>query len=181
MALAQAEVMTRVLKAQFLRREVGFFVETTEERMGKMKCLTKLAIVLIASTSVIFSTSASAQNQSCDPMISAQNCDAMLVRSFIFDRVFLKNGDIISGQILKETFKLRTSYATFKFELPQIAYIDFEGGGKNMDIIVLKVGDKLSGIVEAPVITLQIQPGTEIDLDKQKIKRITFKRITLTK
>lgn len=76
---------------------------------------------------------------------------------------------------------MRTSYATIKFELPQIAYIDFEGGGKNIDIIVLKVGDKLSGIVEAPIITLQMQPGTEIDLDKEKIKRITFKRITLTK
>jgi hypothetical protein len=146
-----------------------------------MKKLVKFATVLIASMSAMLSITASAQNRNRNAMISPLNHETMLVKSFVFDRIFLKNGDVVSGQILKETFKLRTSYGTINFELPQIAYIDFESGGKNTDIVVLKVGDQLSGVLEAPIITLQMQHGTEIELDKEKIKKITFKRISLRK
>ena len=92
------------------------------------------------------------------------------------DQILLKNGDTISGQVKTEAFRLRTSYGDLKFHTPQIAHIDFEGGGQNMDVIVLKIGDKLSGVIEAPIITLLMRSGTEVNLDKGKIKRITFKK-----
>ena len=93
-----------------------------------------------------------------------------------YDQILLKNADTISGQIKTEAFRLRTSYGDLNFHTPQIAYIDFEGGDQNMDVIVLNIGDRLSGVIETPVITLRTRSGTEVKLDKVKIKRITFKK-----
>jgi hypothetical protein len=93
-----------------------------------------------------------------------------------FDQILLKNGDTISGQVKTKFFRLRTSYGDLKFQTPQIAYIDFDRRGQNMDVVVLKMGDKLSGAIEVPIITLLMRSGTEVNLDKGKIKRITFKK-----
>jgi len=59
---------------------------------------------------------------------------------------------------------------------PEISYIKFEGGGQNIDIVSLKSGDKLSGVIETPIVKVLIRSGEEISLDKEKIKKITFKK-----
>ena len=53
---------------------------------------------------------------------------------------------------------------------------EFEGGGQNIDIVSLRSGDKLSGVIETPIITVLISSGKEINLDKEKIKKITLKK-----
>jgi hypothetical protein len=93
-----------------------------------------------------------------------------------FDQILFKNGDLISGSVKTGTFKLRTSYATLNFMGPEISYIKFDGGGQNIDIVSLKSGDKLSGVIETPIVKVLIRSGKEISLDKEKIKKITFKK-----
>ena len=92
------------------------------------------------------------------------------------DQILFKNGDLISGAVKTGTFKLRASYATLNFEGPEISYIAFDGGGQNVDIVSLKIGDKLSGVIETPIVTILIRSGKEINLAKEKIKKITFKK-----
>ena len=93
-----------------------------------------------------------------------------------FDHIRFKNGDLVSCNIKTKDFKLRAPYATLTFEKPEISHIAFEGGGRNIDVMVLKCGDKISGVIEVSIIKVLIRSGTEIDLDKEKIKKITFKK-----
>ncbi len=91
-----------------------------------------------------------------------------------FDQILLKNGDTISGQIMTKAFKLRTAYSTLKFRTPQIGYLDFEGAGKTMDVMGLRTGDKLSGVLEVGSINLLMRSGAEVYLNKEMIRKITF-------
>ena len=91
-----------------------------------------------------------------------------------FDQIQLKNGDIISGQVMAKAFKFRTSYSTLKFRTPQIGYLDFEGMGKSKAVMGLRTGDKLSGVLEVGSISLLMRSGSEVYLNKEMIKKITF-------
>lgn len=85
-----------------------------------------------------------------------------------FDQILLKNGEIMSGEVLTEAFQLKTSYANLDLETPIIDFVDFEGGGQNIDVVVLKIGDKLSGMIEEPTIKVKTRTGTEVDLAPRK-------------
>lgn len=91
-----------------------------------------------------------------------------------FDQILLKNGDTIIGQIMTKEFKLRTAYSTLKFRTPQIGYLDFEGTGKSNDVMGLRTGDKLSGVLEMASINLLMRSGTQVYLNKEMIRKITF-------
>ena len=93
-----------------------------------------------------------------------------------FDQVILKNGDIITGIVTREVVQLKTSYATLFFEMPKIGFIHFDGSDQELDIVILKMGDKLSGMLEIPNIKVKMRSGAEVDLDTQKIRSITFRK-----
>jgi len=98
-----------------------------------------------------------------------------------FDRIFFKNGDILSGQVQTKMFKLSTSYGTFDYEASQISYINFDGGGQNIDVMGLRIGDVLSGALEVESVKLLTRSGKEVNLDSEKIKRISFKKAKLVR
>ncbi len=91
-----------------------------------------------------------------------------------YDQILLNNGDTISGQIMTKAFKLRTSYSTLKFKTSQIGYLNFEGAGKSKDVIGLRTGDKLSGVLDVGAINLLMRSGVEVYLNKEMIRKITF-------
>jgi hypothetical protein len=93
-----------------------------------------------------------------------------------FDRLFLKNGDNLSGQVLTRMFKLRSVYGTFDIQMADISYIEFDGRGKDVDVVGLKVGDVLSGKVEVESVKLLSRSGKEVTLQTGEIRRISFKK-----
>ena len=105
------------------------------------------------------------------PPVSDVRADSEYIN---FDQILLKNGDTISGQIMTKAFKLRTSYSTLKFRTPQIGYLNFEGTGKSKDVLGLRTGDKLSGVLEVGSINLLMRSGAEVYLNKEMIRKITF-------
>jgi hypothetical protein len=105
------------------------------------------------------------------PPVSDVRADSEYIN---FDQILLKNGDTITGQIMTKAFKLRTSYSTLKFRTPQIGYLDFEGAGKSKDVMGLRTGDKLSGVLEVGSINLLMRSGAEVYLNKEMIRKITF-------
>jgi len=105
------------------------------------------------------------------PLVSDAKPEAEYIN---FDQILLKNGDAISGQIMTKAFKLRTPYSTLKFRTSQIGYLDFEGAGKTRDVMGLRTGDKLSGVLEVGSINLLMRSGTEVYLNKEMIRKITF-------
>ena len=92
-----------------------------------------------------------------------------------YDRILLKNGDMISGMVRNETFSIKTSYASLQFPPDKLASIELEGAGANLDQIVLSVGDKMSGVLETAKIKVQLTAGGDAEIDKDKIKAIRFR------
>lgn len=93
-----------------------------------------------------------------------------------FDQVLLKNGDIITGMVTTEVVQLKTSYATLSFKTPKIGFIHFDGGDQDIDVVILKIGDRLSGMIEIPTIRVMMRSGADVDLDTEKIQSITFRK-----
>jgi len=93
-----------------------------------------------------------------------------------FDRVVLKSGDILSGNIQTTIFPVRTSYGTFRLEMPKIASIEFDEKGPNTAVVLLRNGDRLSGTVEADPVLFVMTSGEGIQFDGKTIKSIQFKR-----
>jgi hypothetical protein len=94
----------------------------------------------------------------------------------MYDQIIMKNGDLLSGRILTTEFVLRTSYGTNTFQTNQIKTINFEGGGQNIDLVLLKIGDKLSGVIDNTIVKMQMRSGSQVELSKDKIKDIVFKK-----
>ena len=88
------------------------------------------------------------------------------------DVVVQKNGDKITGEVKNKSFTIKTSYATLTFDRNKVDFIVLEGAGFNTDEIVLKTGDKLSGVLQDPKIAITLSSGAETELDKDKVKEI---------
>ena len=99
-----------------------------------------------------------------------------LAQAAKYDTVVLRNGDTVTGEVQNDTFAIKTSYASLEFHRDKLAKVDMEGAGANLDIVTLRVGDKISGVLETSVIRLKLVAGQETELDKDKIKTIRFRR-----
>ena len=66
----------------------------------------------------------------------------------------------------------KTSYADLSFDINQIANVNLEGDGQNIETVVLKTGDKLSGVVSPDKIGIRLPGDQVIEIDKDKIKEI---------
>jgi len=99
--------------------------------------------------------------------------------SELYDTVYLKNGDVLSGTVLNQDFVISTSYGDVPLKIGEIAQIILEGetgqGPGNIEQLILRIGDKLSGIVNSAKISIELASGPEISLEKDKIASITFK------
>jgi hypothetical protein len=92
------------------------------------------------------------------------------------DRIILKNGDNLSGQLQTNVFTLKTSYGTFNFEAPKVSYIDFDTKDKDIDVVVLKIGDRLSGVIEVKSVKFLLRSGKEVSFEGEAIKKIMINR-----
>jgi hypothetical protein len=94
------------------------------------------------------------------------------------DRIILKNGDVVTGELLTPIFTIRTSYGgSITFNRTDIKVIAIEGGGQNIDTILLRNGDKLSGVVGPDSINIRLEDkqSTKLNISKDKIKEINLK------
>ncbi len=92
------------------------------------------------------------------------------------DSIILKNGDVLSGNIITDKYKLHTSYGDFVLNKKEISIIEFEGSGKNIDSVLLKSGDKLSGDFLFDLIEIKLGGSRLATIDKEKIKKIQMKK-----
>lgn len=92
------------------------------------------------------------------------------------DRILLKNGDTISGRILIDKFTVKTSYADLSFDLSQVETVVLEGAGQNIELMVLRTGDKLSGVIGPETVKIELTGGQETEIEKDKIKEIVLQQ-----
>ncbi len=108
--------------------------------------------------------------------VGAGSSNLKAVKKEVYDRVLLKNGDTVSGKLVTDKFSVKTSYALLSFELKQIESVVLEGSGQNIEMIVLRNGDKLSGIVGPDAITIKLVSGQQTEIEKDKIKEISVQQ-----
>ena len=88
------------------------------------------------------------------------------------DRLMLKNGDTVTGEIKTDEFVIGTSYGSMTFSTTDIRSIVLEGSGQNIDTLVLRNGDKLSGVVNPTIIEIELASGELVEIDKDKIQEV---------
>ncbi len=96
------------------------------------------------------------------------------------DRITLRNGDILMGDLLMETLSIRTVYGTvhFKKEDLQKIYFGTVGSGKKeaeKDTLLSKYGDKLTGVISGLIVKLKLRTEEEIVIPRQHIQEIDFR------
>lgn len=119
--------------------------------------------------SVIFDPAATAPGQATTP-------GAQLTVRADADNVNLRNGDILSGTILTTEFTIQASYGTLTFSKDQLQSITVENVAGKTDQVLLKVGDRVSGVLQNPSIQMTLTSGATITLEKGNIASITFAR-----
>jgi hypothetical protein len=90
------------------------------------------------------------------------------------DNVNLRNGDILSGTILTGEFTIQASYGTLTFAKDQLRSITVENVAGRTDQALLKVGDRVSGVLQNTSIQMTLTSGATITLEKGNIASITF-------
>lgn len=95
------------------------------------------------------------------------------------DRITLRNGDILLGNISNEMVSIRTIYGTlaFKKEDIQRVLIGVSGKGqkeKELDTLHSKYGDKLTGSISEPQMKITLLTKTNLSISREHIKEIEF-------
>lgn len=92
------------------------------------------------------------------------------------DRIILKNGDVINGDIDTIYYEVKTGYASVALTKEQIWSISLEGGGQDIDTILMRSGSQYRGTISPDVINAILPGGQEIKIPKEMIKSIQFKQ-----
>lgn len=95
------------------------------------------------------------------------------------DRITMKNGDILLGNILNEIISIRTAYGTLSFKKEAILRILLGASGrgqkeKEWDTLYSKYGDKLTGTISDLQIKINLLTDTMLSLNREPIKEIEF-------
>ena len=93
------------------------------------------------------------------------------------DRFITFDGDIVSGEILDKSFKVRAAYGTVDIakELIAVIVIDREGPVLKQ-IVELVNGDIVSGFIEPSRIRMKISDDQVVTMDAEQLSRILFAR-----
>jgi hypothetical protein len=90
------------------------------------------------------------------------------------DRVVLRKGEVVAGELKTPVFTLQTPSGTLRLETAQIRRVSLEDGGGNRDVVFLRIGDKISGVIQETEIIVKSNNGKELNLPKEAIREIQF-------
>lgn len=95
------------------------------------------------------------------------------------DKVTMKNGDILLGNISAEIISIRTNYGTLSFKKEDILRVSLGTSGKGqkereLDTLYSKYGDKLTGTISAAQIKITLLTGTNLSILREHIKEVEY-------
>jgi len=88
------------------------------------------------------------------------------------DRILLKNGDVVSGTLATQEFRITTDYADLTFPRGSLWSLFLDAGGRNYEVMILRNGDRLSGLTQPVTVRIKLELNEEIEIAKTKIKEI---------
>jgi len=96
-----------------------------------------------------------------------------------FDRITLRNGDVLMGGVVADLLTIRTIYGTISFKKTNVNRVSFGKGAKlqkdgEKDVLFSKYGDKLSGIIPDSYLKMRLRTNTDISIPREHIQEIEF-------
>lgn len=93
------------------------------------------------------------------------------------DKFVTFDGDIISGDILADRFKIQTAYGTLFLNRDLIAEIHINREGDDLiEIVNLKNGDIISGFLQPPRLQMKLSDDQVITMNVEQLSRVLFAR-----
>ncbi len=90
------------------------------------------------------------------------------------DAVLLNNSDILSGELQLNEVSLATGGGVVRVAARDVwrVLLGTQGG----DVVELRTGRSLSGLVEIPTYTLRLPSGQSVVLERQRVERLLFRQ-----
>ena len=93
----------------------------------------------------------------------------------VYDTIELKNGEMVTGTVLNDTFTIMTPYTTVALEKDNISEIEIDVEHENHDVITLNAGGLMEGTIEEAALSIKLVSGKLIALEKGDCKKISLK------
>lgn len=90
----------------------------------------------------------------------------------IFDVIVFKDGNLVNGKILTNTFPIKTSYGEIVVKKKDIANIHMRGTQFTTDQIITLDINRFKGSLQQPIIRIKLKDGQNIEVAKNKINTI---------
>lgn len=95
------------------------------------------------------------------------------------DKITLRNGDILLGNISNEIISIKTNYGTLSFKKENILRLSFGTSGRaqkerELDTLYSKYGDKLTGNIYESQIKITLLTKTNLSIFREHVKEIEF-------
>ena len=90
----------------------------------------------------------------------------------IFDVIVFKDGNLINGKVLTNTFPIKTSYGEIVVKKKDIANIHMRGIQFTTDQIITLDLNRFKGSLQEAMIRIKLTDGQNIDVAKNKINTI---------
>ena len=90
------------------------------------------------------------------------------------DRLWLHQGDPVTGRLENGTLELKTPYGRIQFPVDRLAEVQFAAGPHQIDTVIGVNGDRFSGFLVDPVLTLRPQLGPTLTLRRDLVTRLAL-------
>lgn len=92
------------------------------------------------------------------------------------DVMQMKNGDLLSGELLLTSVPIETSYAKISVPIEEIQAIELTGGWISKDSLTRINGDRLQGNINLTNVPLRMNDGTQVVIERGQILKVTLRR-----
>ncbi|NWF92319.1 MAG: hypothetical protein HXY46_05345 [Syntrophaceae bacterium] len=120
------------------------------------------------------------QEEKRDEDISAEKeAPSPYPKSKSLDRITLRNGDILFGNVATEVVSIRTNYGTLSFKKEDLSRLSLGPSEKphrekEFGTLYSKYGDKMTGTISATQIKITLVTGTNLTILREHIKEVEF-------
>jgi len=90
------------------------------------------------------------------------------------DRVFLRDGKIVSGKIINRAFTIKTAYAQLPVNASDVSYMQIRHPVNEHDVIETRSGDRLTGELQDVEFVVQGADGAQVRVEKDEVESIAF-------
>jgi hypothetical protein len=90
----------------------------------------------------------------------------------ILDVIVFKDGNLVNGKVLTNTFAIKTSYGEIVVKKKDIANIHMRGIQFKTDRIVTLDLNRFKGSLQQPTVRIKLKDGQNIEVAKNKINTI---------